>query len=207
MVDYPFLRVANVEVLFEFAATSMDLSDILMSNLSIRAARALSTGKSFAAMTTMTTANGDLNNISAQRAVEIIEPDAAYLHRSLAISENDDDPEISRKYRPFLLQKEMQRTDWIGRLELSMALKLAEADLKASGERLKILVLYGSLRARCVSQLDHKAQMPKKLVAIYPSGLTKYPTVPSRASSPSKQVVSSSASAATSASSIPTAYP
>ena len=98
----------------------------------------------------MTTANGDLNYVFAQRAVEIIEPDAAYLHRSLAISENDDDPEISRKYRPFLLQKEIQRTDWISRLELSMALKLAEADLNASGERLKILVLYGSLRARCV---------------------------------------------------------
>ena len=125
-------------------------------------------------MATTTTANGDLNNISAQRAVEIIEPDAAYFHRSLAISESDDDPEVSRKYRPFLLRKEIQRTDWISRLELSMALKLAEADLKASGERIKILVLYGSLRARWVAQrstvhcypsyqMGEKAPMPKNL--------------------------------------------
>ncbi len=92
--------------------------------------------------------NGDLNNTSALRDVKIIQADAAYSKRTLAIEEMEDDPEIRRKYRPFLLSQETRDTDWISQLELCTALKLAEADLKASGGRSKILVLYGSLRAR-----------------------------------------------------------
>ncbi|MCJ1397812.1 hypothetical protein MMC11_001008 [Xylographa trunciseda] len=131
-----------------------------MPGIATQAARALLVRKTSPVMSASTTLNGDLNNIFVQRAVKNIEPDAVYLERSLAISEDDDDPEISRKYRPFLLQKEIQRTDWISRLELSTALKLAEADLEASGDRIKILVLYGSLRARyveyCLPQHSHR---------------------------------------------------
>lgn len=94
--------------------------------------------------------NGDLNNTSALRDVKIIKADAAYSKRTLAIEKMEDDPEISKKYRPFLLSQETRDTDWISQLELCTALKLAEADLKASGCRSKILVLYGSLRARLV---------------------------------------------------------
>jgi len=66
----------------------------------------------------------------------------------LAISEKDDDPEIRAKYRPFLLSPEIEANDWVSQLELDHALSVAEADLEKTGERLKILVLYGSLRKR-----------------------------------------------------------
>lgn len=93
-------------------------------------------------------ANGDLNNTSAARAVETLQPDPEYLRQSLAIEESDDDPEVRQKYRPFLLNHNTQTTDWISQLELSTVLKLSEADFEATRLRLKILVLYGSLRRR-----------------------------------------------------------
>jgi arsenic resistance protein ArsH len=55
---------------------------------------------------------------------------------------------IRKAYRPFLLNPEVTSTDWISKLELSTVAKLAEEDLQKSGERLKVLVLYGSLRER-----------------------------------------------------------
>lgn len=94
------------------------------------------------------TINGDLNTTSASRIVNIIKPDPAYLRRSLAIPESDDDPEIRKKYRPFLLDQDAQATDCVSKLELSTALKLSEASLEASGCNLQILVLYGSLGRR-----------------------------------------------------------
>ena len=102
------------------------------------------------AMSASTLANGDLNNISALRTVQTINPDLSYASRSLAIPESEDDSEIRRKYRPFLLPPEIRDSDWVSKLELSTVLKLAEADLTATGERVRILVLYGSLRARYV---------------------------------------------------------
>ncbi len=69
-------------------------------------------------------------------------------HSHLAISEAEDDPEIRTKYRPFLLESEVESSDWISKLELETAFKIAEKNLAETGSRLKILVLYGSLRKR-----------------------------------------------------------
>jgi len=70
----------------------------------------------------------------------------------LAISEEEDDPELRSKYRPFLLDPETESQDWISSLELETAMAMSEQDRIASGSRLKILVLYGSLRKRCAPQ-------------------------------------------------------
>ncbi|CZR51625.1 related to arsenic resistance protein ArsH [Phialocephala subalpina] len=71
----------------------------------------------------------------------------------LAISESEDDAEIRAKYRPFLLSPETEEKDWISELELDAAISIAEADLAKTGSRLKVLVLYGSLRKRSYSKL------------------------------------------------------
>ena len=94
--------------------------------------------------------NGDLNNTLAARPTVQLDVDAAYISRSLAISEADDDPEIRNTYRPFLLSKEVEESDWVSKLELSTAMRMAEEDLKQTGSRLRVLVLYGSLRERYV---------------------------------------------------------
>lgn len=86
-------------------------------------------------------------------------PDSAYDNFTLAIPESEDDPSIRAKYRPFLLPSTVETSDWISKLELSTALKLsAEAIRQPSGEgqpqnRLRVLVLYGSLRGRSYSRL------------------------------------------------------
>ena len=59
------------------------------------------------------------------------------------------DAEIRAKYRSFLLPEEFVADDWVSKLELSTALKLVEAEVLSKNlERLRILVLYGSLRSR-----------------------------------------------------------
>jgi arsenic resistance protein ArsH len=68
--------------------------------------------------------------------------------RSLAIREIDDDPDIRHKYRPFILNDKDGQDDWIDLLELTTAIDMAEKDLQLTGQRLKVLVLYGSLRRR-----------------------------------------------------------
>jgi arsenic resistance protein ArsH len=50
-------------------------------------------------------ANGDLNNTAAERARRELEVDPAYRRQSFAISQSQDDPEVRRKYRPFLLDE------------------------------------------------------------------------------------------------------
>lgn len=92
--------------------------------------------------------NGDLNNTSAAREVARIDVDVAYSYQSLAISEAEDDAAVRNSYRPFLLSPEITSADWISKLELSTVVKLAEEDFHKTGERLKVLVLYGSLRER-----------------------------------------------------------
>ncbi|KAL1302419.1 hypothetical protein AAFC00_002813 [Neodothiora populina] len=99
------------------------------------------------------TGQGDLNNTSAMRTHVELEPDAAYLDRSLAISASEDDAEIRATYRPFLLEPEVAENDWVAKLELSTALKMAEEDLRKTGQRVRILMLYGSLRTRSYSKL------------------------------------------------------
>lgn len=71
--------------------------------------------------------------------------------RSLAIPEAEDDLHIRQKYRPFILDD--AQDDWINALELAKVLNLAENDLQATKTRLKVLVLYGSLRRRSYSKL------------------------------------------------------
>ncbi|KAE8351243.1 flavo protein-like protein [Aspergillus coremiiformis] len=73
-------------------------------------------------------------------------------HQSLALVESEDDPDIRRRYRPFILRDEVTK-DWVGELELTTALKMAENDLRHTKQRLKVLVLYGSLRERSYSRL------------------------------------------------------
>jgi arsenic resistance protein ArsH len=68
----------------------------------------------------------------------------------LALSE--DDPDIRQKYRPFIL-KDNNADDWINSLELETVSDMAQQNLKTTGKRLKVLVLYGSLRRRSYSRL------------------------------------------------------
>ncbi|OKL63417.1 hypothetical protein UA08_01823 [Talaromyces atroroseus] len=73
-------------------------------------------------------------------------------HRSLALLESEDDPNIRGKYRPFILSPDTAE-DWVNSLELTTVLNMAENDLRNTKKRLKVLVLYGSLRRRSYSKL------------------------------------------------------
>jgi len=97
--------------------------------------------------------NGDLNNDTVMRQVVHRGPDEAFSYKTLAIREADDEPSVRTQYRPFLLGSDVSTSDWIAQLELSTAVQMAEADLQRTGERLRIMVLYGSLRHRSYSQL------------------------------------------------------
>ncbi|KAL4805152.1 flavoprotein-like protein [Aspergillus unguis] len=72
--------------------------------------------------------------------------------KTLAIPTPEDDAEIRLKYRPFLRDSDSP-LDWIKDLELTSVLDMAEKDLAATKSRLKVLVLYGSLRRRSYSKL------------------------------------------------------
>ncbi|KAL4951091.1 arsenate resistance ArsH [Aspergillus filifer] len=72
--------------------------------------------------------------------------------RTLAIPSSEDDAEVRLKYRPFLLKSDSS-PDWVNDLELTSVLDMAEKDLAATNDRLKVLVLYGSLRRRSYSKL------------------------------------------------------
>ncbi|KAL8996314.1 MAG: hypothetical protein Q9169_004153 [Polycauliona sp. 2 TL-2023] len=75
--------------------------------------------------------------------------DVATVRQSLAIPESDDQPEIRQQYRPFLLSRQTMDSDWIANLELSTAMSMAYEEMhRLGGGRLKVLVLYGSLRKR-----------------------------------------------------------
>lgn len=106
-------------------------------------------------MTTSTQINGDLNNTQVLRSTAEIPVDRAYIGKTLAIPEEDDDHEIRSRYRKgFLLNQSITKADWISKLELSTVLQLSEANLKQSdNDRLRVLVLYGSLRGRSYSRL------------------------------------------------------
>jgi arsenic resistance protein ArsH len=67
---------------------------------------------------------------------------------ALAISSEQDDGDIRVRYRPFLLDAETEVSDWISELELEVVADLAEQNLARTKSRLKVLVLYGSLRKR-----------------------------------------------------------
>lgn len=74
---------------------------------------------------------------------------AAGMSKTLAIPSHKDDEEIRTKYRPFLLANEVEDTDWVSELELDEALDMARENIESAGSRLKVPVLYGSLRKGC----------------------------------------------------------
>ncbi|KAJ5659621.1 hypothetical protein N7507_006072 [Penicillium longicatenatum] len=83
---------------------------------------------------------------------DICQTDLTY--RSLALSPSEDDPDTRQKYRPFILDTDANATeDWVNNLDLTTAFNMAEQDLQNTKERLRVLVLYGSLRKRSYSRL------------------------------------------------------
>jgi arsenic resistance protein ArsH len=109
----------------------------------------LSIARFSVARTMATKMNGDLNNTAAERARAEIITDQAYRSLSFAILASEDEDSIRRSYRPFLLDEASQKNDWIARLELSTVLKMVDLQvLRNGGDRLKVLVLHGSMRKR-----------------------------------------------------------
>jgi arsenic resistance protein ArsH len=97
----------------------------------------------------MATVNGDLNNTSAERARIEITLDSAYDGLSLTIPSSEDDPDVRRIYRPFILEGEHAKEDWVAQLELNTVLKMVDTQvLKRGDERLRVVVLHGSMRQR-----------------------------------------------------------
>jgi len=96
-----------------------------------------------------TASNGDLNNTLAERTRAEMAIDPVYERLSLAIPASEDDTEVRKKYRPFLLDAVDAEQDWIAQLELSTALKMVDSQILKRGEdRLRIVVLHGSMRQR-----------------------------------------------------------
>ncbi|KAJ5797117.1 uncharacterized protein N7518_005657 [Penicillium psychrosexuale] len=73
-------------------------------------------------------------------------------YRTLALRPSEDSPDIRQKYRPFILSDNATE-DWVNNLDLTTAVDMAELNLRVTNERLKVLVLYGSLRRRSYSRL------------------------------------------------------
>ncbi|RYP69933.1 hypothetical protein DL771_005793 [Monosporascus sp. 5C6A] len=91
---------------------------------------------------------GDLNNAHAARAAVDLAVDSAYSHRSFAIEAHEDNAAIRDRYRPFLLSEQFAADDWVAQLELSTTLRMMKSEiLDPKCDRLRILVLYGSLRS------------------------------------------------------------
>ncbi|SCV33494.1 related to arsenic resistance protein ArsH [Fusarium fujikuroi] len=98
--------------------------------------------------------HGDLNNSHAGRTAVELAPDPAHAYRSLAIDPSKDDPKIRERYRPFILEDQLIKDDWVAELELSTAIQMVQSEILDKGlDRLRILVLYGSLRSRSYSRL------------------------------------------------------
>jgi len=97
---------------------------------------------------------GDLNNTDAARERLQVLADPEYRFRSFPIHALDDDPSVRQRYRPFLLDDEVSSSDWITKLELATTAKMVETEILSQGkDRLRVLVLYGSLRSRSYSKL------------------------------------------------------
>lgn len=93
-----------------------------------------------------------LNHTHIKRPLAKMEAGANLEHHPLDIKEFDDEPGIREKYRPFLLDKEDNKADWVDDLELDTVTKMAAENMQRTGERLKVLVLYGSLRQRLANR-------------------------------------------------------
>ncbi|KAF4553943.1 Hypothetical protein D9617_5g068180 [Elsinoe fawcettii] len=97
---------------------------------------------------------GDLNNTSSMRAVDKVAANSDFAFRPLAIPvDQEGEPEIRARYRPFLLDDSISADDWVAKLELATVTEMAHLDILKTGQRLRVLVLYGSLRKRSYSKL------------------------------------------------------
>ena len=93
--------------------------------------------------------HGDVNNKHVMRETAAVELDVENRYASLAIPASEDSPEIREQYRPFLQGDGLAADDWVSQLELGTTLKMVESEiLEKKQDRLRILVLYGSLRSR-----------------------------------------------------------
>ena len=99
-------------------------------------------------ITESTSVQGDLNNVASMRQTEAIMGNPDFAYRSLAIPVEEDEVDTRTKYRPFLLDAAVAEEDWIAKLELATVTEMAQRDFNKTGQRLKVLVLYGSLRQR-----------------------------------------------------------
>jgi arsenic resistance protein ArsH len=88
--------------------------------------------------------------VAQQNIANVRQDDVSY--RSLSLHQSEDDPAIREKYRPFILN-DNSIEDWVNSLDLATVLDMAEQNLRDGNERLKVLVLYGSLRRRSYSRL------------------------------------------------------
>ncbi|KAH6689041.1 arsenical resistance protein ArsH [Plectosphaerella plurivora] len=118
--------------------------------------RTISTPHRFLASSSVTmNGHGDINNVHASRPSVAIAPDETYIGRSLAIRPEEDNSDISARYRPFLVAESVSKADdWVEQLELSTAMRMVDREILQQGApRPRILVLYGSLRERSFSRL------------------------------------------------------
>lgn len=96
---------------------------------------------------------GDLNNTAAARPVAQTTINPAYSYQSFALQPHEDDAVVRDQYRPFLLHERFAADDWVAKLELSTGLQMVQSEiLDKKLDRLRILVLYGSLRNRYAQQ-------------------------------------------------------
>ena len=93
------------------------------------------------------------NDPSTPRAYVTIKASTVIDRRSLSIRECDDDPSIRKRYRPYLLEKDGNTADWVDDLELGTVTTMAAEYMQRIGERMKVLVLFGSLRQRLANDL------------------------------------------------------
>ncbi|KAL6912636.1 hypothetical protein FSHL1_010324 [Fusarium sambucinum] len=98
--------------------------------------------------------HGDLNNSHAGRVAVEFAVDPSVKNKTLTIDRDQDDAAVRQQYRPFLFDGDMAADDWVAELELSTALKMVQSEIMDKNlDRLRILVLYGSLRSRSYSRL------------------------------------------------------
>ena len=107
---------------------------------------------------------GDLNNTAAARAVTETTINPAYSYKSFALQPHEDDAVVRDQYRPFLLPDRFAADDWVAQLELSTTLQMVQSEiLDKKLDRLRILVLYGSLRNRYAQQDKTLSAAPSAL--------------------------------------------
>lgn len=76
-------------------------------------------------------------------------------------------PEIESRYRPYLTLKDEQEADWISQLELDTVTEMASSFPR----KVKLLILYGSLRERYVNSNSYGI-MSKISLTVLCSGLS-----------------------------------